>query len=479
MKISDVARINRWWLGYEEAKVHLKKYFNRIFVSFREIQDFKKNYIIRGPRQVGKTEFLFRSIHYLLGKTNPENIVYLPCDRFSGLRDLRNTVRELESLMRARSGMKFLLLDEITEIKGWEKAVKEFCEDKFFIVWATGSRPRALEKLGEYFPGRAEILNFYPLSFREFCIYFFRSIKRLEVEYEDYKYKESLLRSWDNHSNWQKGRSFLKRYLGIEPDTAIKILGILKKAENINPLNLESLINFIAEIYNYFEIFSLLFRIYIETGGYPIAIEKRIKNEELPYELVIKDTLGTIEKEGLNIEILNLLLPSLLEKLGSGIEYASLAREIEVDKSTVMRYINALENSFILREVHYFDGKTRVRREKKIYFSDPFIIKALQNYYATKEIDESLIVEGIVIETFARMLEKNDPFRLLWKRALGYSKIRGKEVDVVIKGEKSLKIEVKYGKCYEIKNVDILLTKDELSFGKPIKIPISLFLLSI
>jgi predicted AAA+ superfamily ATPase len=53
-------------------------------------------------------------------------------------------------------------------------------KEGFFKVYATGSRPRRLEEL---FSGRAEILNFYPLSFAEFCVSLVRSCEE-EVRIE-------------------------------------------------------------------------------------------------------------------------------------------------------------------------------------------------------------------------------------------------------------------------------------------------------
>lgn len=106
----------------------------------------------------------------------------------------------------------------------------------------------------------------------------------------------------------------------------------------------------------------------MEVGGYPSVVESKIKGEELPADLIVKDTLGTIEKEGLSLDTLNRLLPELLRSVGSKIEYTKLAREVEVDAATIMRYINTLERSFLIRETYYFDGKVHPRKGKKVFF---------------------------------------------------------------------------------------------------------------
>lgn len=465
MKIRDLARWNPWWKGVRESSEYLSDYFKHTFLSLRKLAR-EENFVVRGPRQVGKTEFLFRNIIELIRKNvRPENITYISCDRIGGLGELRSTVRELQEVLKVQEGKKFLLLDEITSIRDWHKAVKEFCEEGFFTVYATGSRPKELETKAEYFPGRAKILNFYPLSFREFCISFFSSLQQSNISLPELVVNKG--------EKWQKLVDFAEK-LGI------KNLGLAEKVlKELNAIKL-GLINLkeSARLYKYFEIFDSLFRIYLKVGGYPSAMEAFIQQRSLPFDLVVKDTLGTIEKEGLSLDVLNRLLPRLLESTGNKIEYAKLAREIEADPATAMRYIHTLERSFLVREIYYFNGKIRPTKGKKIFFSDPFIIKALENYYGVKEVDETKIVESVVVETIARNIE--DPFRRLAKSWMGFGMLKGKEVDIILSKPKKLRIEVKYGKVFERKNIDVILTKDTLEISeKPFKIPVSLFLLTL
>ena len=179
MKLSDLTSWNPWWQGKASAIETWKRYYDYFFISEKRPLDFSKNYIIRGPRQIGKTVFLHRMMNQAVKEeiSTPETITYISCDRLGGRRELRNLLRELKEIMREKEGKnKLLFLDEIASIREWEKVYKEVCEEKFFKVIATSSRPRELEKSAEYFPGRnVEIYNFYPLSFKEFVISLLKS----------------------------------------------------------------------------------------------------------------------------------------------------------------------------------------------------------------------------------------------------------------------------------------------------------------
>jgi len=464
MKLRDLIAWNPWWKGGREGGMYLEKYFAHAFLSERKLPDFEDNYLIRGPRQVGKTEFLFRIVAELMEKnTPPGNIVYLSCDRLGGIGELRNTVRELREVMKAQPGKKYLLLDEVTSIREWHKAVKEFCEDRFFTVYATGSRPKELESKAEYFPGRASIINFHPLSFREFCNSLFFSMFAREKRLPGHTINRESAR--------RELLSFISPSLDVRrAKTILRDLGGIEGGL--------SEISRVSKLYKHFDVLDALFKLYLKVGGYPCAMEKMIQKEELPFEIVVKDTLGTIEKEGLSLDTLNRLLPELLKSIGSKIEYAGLAREVEVDTATVMRYIHTLERSFLLREVYYFDGKAHPKKGKKVYFSDPFIINALQNYYGLRDLEESRVIENVIVESIARSIE--DPFKRLWKTRMGFGMLKGREVDIVVSESKLFRIEVKYGRVYKRKGIDIILTKDDLEVSeRPLKIPVALFLLGL
>ena len=481
MKLSDLSYWNPWWEGKYALYENLKKFYDFSFLATRKRKiNFSKNWIIRGPRQVGKTVYLYRLIREAVycEIALPETITYIFCDRLGGRKELRNIIRDLKELMITKKEGKLLFLDEVNSLKNWEKVYKEICEENFFKVIATGSRPKELEEVAEYFPGRnVEIMNFYPLSFKEYVESFLESFLNKEIEItKNYSFSRS--------QNQEKIWNFFEEYgfsFGSIKEIAQNLLPLLKEIpyDIFNLFNLEEVLNFFKKLFPYFRLLNFLFQKYLQTGGYPDAIEKEIKKEPLPFEIVIKDTLGTVEKEGLSVEILNRLIPKLLLNIGSKISFSNLANFLDIETKTLIKYIEVLERSFLLREILFFDGKIHPKKERKFYFCDPFLIKAFENYYSVKEVEEGKLVENIVAEHLARYLE--DPFRRLWKNQIGYTKEKRKEIDFLIKkGDNLLKIEVKYKESPKdfSKKTDFVLTKDEfISDKKPYQIPVSIFLL--
>ena len=63
----------------------------------------------------------------------------------------------------------YLLLDEIQEVKGWEKAVNGLLEGADVDIYVTGSNSKLMSsEISTYLTGRYVSIPVYPLSFREF-----------------------------------------------------------------------------------------------------------------------------------------------------------------------------------------------------------------------------------------------------------------------------------------------------------------------
>ena len=448
MEIRDISSWNPWWTN----KRTFLNYYNFSFLAFRELA-IKKNVIIRGPRQVGKTLFLLRSLSQKMEKFDSTHLVYVSADRLGGLSEFREVIRGLKEVLGSKI---VLVIDEAPSFENWEKGVKEAFESGFSYVWVSGSRLVSLEKSGEYFPGRCEIINFYPLSFREFLLSMLESLENSKFTIDGI--------SLDRFQKWNKLLRFCEK-MGLSLEVAKKLKEIMKK--DIINLSLKSLKK-VKELFPYFEIITKFFRMYLETGGYPSAVESYINGNKLPYDLVIRDTLGTIEKEGLSRENLNLILPGIVRGLGVSMEARRIAG---IDESMLSKYLAKLERSFIVRRLYRFDGKVHRKKVRKHYFVDPLIARAIAHYYGIKNINEGQIVENVVVEAISRFIEQ--PFLRDASWRFGYGIVKGKEVDVVTK---NLKIEIKYRENPKVNGVDVILTKDTLSFGHPLMIPVPLFL---
>lgn len=147
-------------------------------LSWWEGIDWEKRgiYLLTGGRQIGKTTSLKLLIREkLLHKSfQPEDVFYLPCDQIDTHLALGQIVR---SFLAERRGLPFLLLiDEVTYVKEWDRAIKAIADEGWFqkgFCIITGSDSLILKQAMSRFPGRrgeAEKTDFLlrPLSFGEY-----------------------------------------------------------------------------------------------------------------------------------------------------------------------------------------------------------------------------------------------------------------------------------------------------------------------
>jgi predicted AAA+ superfamily ATPase len=121
-------------------------------------------FIIRGPRQVGKSTLL-KSL--LAQAKDPTTAFYLSCEQISDYRELSTL---LDSIKRRRS---LILLDEISFVKEWSRSVKHLIDSGYSgTIIVTGSHAVDLRRGGDTMPGRfgsgREVL-LYPMDFDEFA----------------------------------------------------------------------------------------------------------------------------------------------------------------------------------------------------------------------------------------------------------------------------------------------------------------------
>jgi len=158
---------NPWW---EEKNYNFKLEHRDLFLSLDKFLIRKEIIFFTGVRRSGKTSSMFHLISNLLKKTSPKNILYLNMDdellSNSKLDDIYETYKELTFDIK---GKKYLFLDEIQNIEGWERWVKKMYDSfeniKFII---SGSKSNILKKRSTLLTGRMLELEIYPLSFKEF-----------------------------------------------------------------------------------------------------------------------------------------------------------------------------------------------------------------------------------------------------------------------------------------------------------------------
>jgi predicted AAA+ superfamily ATPase len=143
IRIGDIVAQNPWW-RHGEAFVRYDPNLQRTQPIFfdRRVIELKRGgiYILRGPRQVGKTTYLKETIRKLIGGgIPPKNILYLSLDSFASRKEMRNGIESFLDLTRDASE-RFIFLDEITSIRDWNLELKRLA-DQGITRGGSSSRP--------------------------------------------------------------------------------------------------------------------------------------------------------------------------------------------------------------------------------------------------------------------------------------------------------------------------------------------------
>lgn len=127
--------------------------------------------ILAGIRRSGKsTLFLMLRDELLERGVAPENILLRRYTdmALSDLLEQKAMYTELQAAIRGK-GRCYLLLDEVQEVKGWEKVVNSLLETMDVDIYVTGSNSKLMSsEISTYLSGRYVLIPVFPLSFREY-----------------------------------------------------------------------------------------------------------------------------------------------------------------------------------------------------------------------------------------------------------------------------------------------------------------------
>ncbi|MEK6857770.1 MAG: AAA family ATPase [Nanoarchaeota archaeon] len=469
VRIEDILEQNLWWRikEWESKDRTLSAVQNSSFRVKRKLFDYKNTVsIIYGPRQVGKTTYLKLNIKKLIENgIEPVSIAYFSCDAL--LTNKREELREAINLLLER-GIKYLFIDEISNINDWSYELKNFIDSgKFDLikVLVTGSPFGTREIL----PGR-KVQHFFimPSTFREFVIALSQNV------------------------NEKTQRAF--NLSGAEIEEIETLAQKLSKID-FDFSDTKSLKKKLKKIDIYFFILEKLFNFYLITGGFPSLIDSYIQFKYTKNELFLSEEIKTneervidsIKKAGKNEGICFQLINSINKRLCSRYSFSQLKEtEIDLSKETIITYIDHLKKVYLVKVIYAYDfGKEEpaYKKDKKIYLIDSSL------YHKRKILEEdeirqdeeylSKIVESIVGINLSYLKEDiftpTDSFLFFWYNS--------KEIDFVFKEKKTFAIEVKFrrkiDKIYKISQIKeyLVLTKKTYDLSKKEKlIPVFLFL---
>ena len=449
----DLVIQNPWWKNKEEIEKDekVREALKRKIKVIYELKD-KKNKIILGPRQVGKTSMIKLIIYDLIinKSIEPLDILYFSCEPLKDKNDIIEVVKEFLKISQ-KDSFKYVFLDEVTQIDDWELAIKFILETNFGkekMIIATGSNASLLKRGVERLPGRnISIELFLPLTFREFLL-----------KFGSEELKQKLLR---------------------------------KKIETFNINEIEKA----EELKIFFYEIETKFNFYMKTGGYLKAIYELLETDrisEVTYETYIKWILGDLNKLNRKEHIFKSILIGIIKNYGTKFSLHSIARETEIKTHvSAADYLDILQSLLLTNQIYQIDYNKKIplfRKEKKNYFIDPFFFSVCNGYINGKYQDYSeeikeKIVEGIVCEALSRKVRTElDTSSSLWF----YTK--EKETDFVLKQKKELiGIEVKWQNKVDKRDFNnfklfkkrVLLSKKDFKIDKKndfVILPVFLFL---
>jgi len=380
----------------------MKKYYEReILEQLKKWMGRKEIYIIKGPRQAGKTTILLILRDWLIKtkKVNPKNIIFIT---FEDRENLEKFSLDPEAFIRSfilnERQKHYFLLDEFHYVEDGGKKLKllyDTIENVKFIV--TGSSSLELTSAtSKYLVGRMFSFYLFPFSFGEFLRAKDGRLWRI------YKKRNELVNNFI-----LKGENFT-----VEKDI------FLKDFEDL----LEEFIIF---------------------GGYPEVIKTR---DEETKRMIIKNIYETYIGREI-IELLKIhdvfkfrrLTTLLSSQLGGMINYNELASLCNSYYKEILGLLEVLEETFVIRSIRpfYRNLRTELKKNPKVYFVD----SGLRNYVINnfneleKRVDTGALVENFVLNQLSHLTEKVNYWRTLGKA----------EVDFILNiGEEVIPVEVKY-----------------------------------
>lgn len=279
--------------------------------------------VIAGIRRCGKSVVLQLIKEELERRGVPKDrIIYMNFESFEWMDivDAKSLYLYIKKRVEMVGDKVYILLDEVQEVQGWEKAVDSFMVDWDVDVYVTGSNSRLLSsELSTYIAGRYVSFRIMPLSFGEYLL--FHNVANADKD---------VLRG-----------EFLK-YIRMGGFPAV----------HTGNYSYDSIYKLVYDIYS-----SVILRDTVQRHG--------IRNVEL-LERVVRFVFDNI---GNRLNAKNIA------------DYFK-SQQRKVDINTIYNYMNALQGAFILQRVPRYDiiGKEQLQTNEKYFVSDLSLIYAVMGY---------------------------------------------------------------------------------------------------
>jgi predicted AAA+ superfamily ATPase len=432
-------------------------------IKNRIILESDRIFIMKGPRQIGKTTLVKLLMKEMLqqGKS-PGSLLYLAVD-IAGLKsehELFTALVTYKEFADTRGpGTRFIFLDEVTAVADWQTAIKKAYDSGILsnsFVLATGSSALDLKRGSERLPGRRgqhpqeNDLEMLPFLFRHNLENLFPQVKLPEA--------------WD------------PAHMSFE--------NLYQKAQQLS----------------YFDsVIKKAFDGYLLTGGLPLSTNEYLRQEgdtisPEPYYTYLQAILGDVMKIGKSERYFREIITAVISKQFEPLDAYLITQMTGVGShNTIAEYLDTLDGFYLLRSLNQPKTLGAVlpafKKRKKIYFRDPFFYHVLHAWInaipdpfhlSYQKLPDPIFKSKLVENTVGAHLMTVDGTLFFWRNNY--------EIDFILvpPQHKSLYFEVKYqtvltGDDYKgLKKAGggILLTRDSLAQRQDnlMDIPVHLFL---
>ena len=299
------------------------------------------NYCFVGIRRTGKSYMMYQQIRRLLtAGIRPEQILYanFEDERFLeiGTEDL-NLILEIGMETAGSNQKPYIFLDEIQNIKGWEKFVRRLADMKYRIN-ITGSNSQMLSgEIASTLGGRCMIVQIFPYSFAEYLLALGKAKDYLQAV--STAVKADLVKAYEEYIKF-----------GAFPE----IINIRNKRE------------YLSSIYQ---------TIYIGD----IITRNKITND-FAIRLILKKIAESVMR------------PISYNRLTNILKSAGLS----IGKQTVINYVGYMRDSYLLFTIYSYTAKLAVKETMpKYYFMDVGLLGLLVMDSAAARLENLAAIELI------------------------------------------------------------------------------------
>lgn len=152
----------------------LKSFKERVLYTSKIKPFINKNLIkvITGQRRVGKSYLLFQLIDYLKKQNISEKrILHINKElyKFDNIKTYADLLKHIKEYFKNIKSKKYVFIDEVQDIKNFEKALRDLQTDESYDIYCTGSNANLLSsEIASGLGGRYIEFQVYPLSYLEF-----------------------------------------------------------------------------------------------------------------------------------------------------------------------------------------------------------------------------------------------------------------------------------------------------------------------